>query len=121
MTLLNVLLAVALVVSIGAVSQATAQAPAAGQKAPAAGEREITGEITSIDPSGKALTLKDGTKLVLQDEAMGKALKQGATVVAKYKEEGGQKLVTSIDVQSPSASPPTTPAPGAAPAPGKKQ
>lgn len=120
MKVLSVLLTLALVASAGVLSQVMAQMPSAGGKAPAAaGEQSVTGEIQSINPSGKELTLKDGTKLVLKDDAKMQGLKEGATVTAKYKVESGQNVVTSIDVQAPAASPPTTtPAP---PAPEKKQ
>lgn len=120
MKILSVLLALALVASAGLVSQTMAQtpppAPAAGEKAPAAAaERSVTGEIQSIDPSGKELTLKDGTKLMLKNKD--EALKAGVTVVAKYTVENGKNMVTSLEVQAPAASPPTSPSPPAAGAP----
>lgn len=80
MKVLSVLLALALVASAGMFAPAMAQMPAA-----------------------KEVPLKDGTKLVLKDDAKMQDLKEGATVVARYKAENGKNVVTSIDVQAPAA------------------
>ncbi len=84
-------------------------APPAGPKAPAEKpqapapekEQEIQGKIKSVDPSGKEVTLEDGTKLMLPDQVKvnRNLLKEGATVKARFKEEGGQKVVIRITVQ----------------------
>ena len=64
-------------------------------------EQEVQGKIMSVDPSGKEVTLDNGTKLMIPDKVKvnRSALKEGAMVKAAYKEEGGQKVVTRINVQ----------------------
>jgi len=76
------------------------KAPGAEQKAPGA-EQEVQGKIMSVDPSGKVVTLEDGTKLMIPDGAKVKKgdLKQGTSVKARYKEENGQKVVTRIELR----------------------
>lgn len=67
-------------------------------------EKQVEGNITSMDASGKSITLDDGTRLMIPDSlrvARG-ALKEGARVKATYKEQAGQKVATSITVQSKS-------------------
>ena len=64
--------------------------------------REVQGMITSMDPKGKSVTLDDGTLLMVPDSlrAARSALKEGARVKASYKERAGQKVATSIQVES---------------------
>lgn len=63
-------------------------------------EQEVQGTIKSVDPSGKEVTLEDGTKLMIPDKMKitKAALKEGAIIKASYREEGGQKVVTRISV-----------------------
>ncbi len=64
-------------------------------------KKEVEGKITSMDPSGKSVTLEDGTKLSIPSSlkvARG-SLKKGAMVKATYEEKGGQKVATMIQVR----------------------
>jgi hypothetical protein len=72
-----------------------AGAPAAG------GMQEIQGKIQSVDPSGRMLTLEDGTRLTIPPTVSVPqgALKEGAVVKASFEERAGQKVVTSLEVQ----------------------
>jgi Cu/Ag efflux protein CusF len=60
----------------------------------------IEGKIMTVDPSGKMVTLHDGTILMIPPDVKVKhdALKNGVTVIAVYVEQGGQKVVNSIEV-----------------------
>jgi Cu/Ag efflux protein CusF len=72
-----------------------ASAPAAG------GMKQIEGAIKSVDPSGRMVTLDDGTKLTIPPTVnVPKGdLKEGAMVKASFEEKGGQNVVTSLQVQ----------------------
>ncbi len=65
------------------------------------GGKEVAGKVKSLDPSGKSVTLEDGTKLTIPDslKAARGVLEKGATVKARYTEKGGQKVVTSLEVR----------------------
>jgi hypothetical protein len=82
------------------------QAPGAGgmQGAPKA-EQEVEGKIKSV--SGRTVTLEDGTELTIPSNAQVKPglLVEGAIVRASYEEQGGQKIVTSMEVEQPGKSP----------------
>jgi hypothetical protein len=59
------------------------------------------------------VTFADGTKFTIPEGAkLSPDVKEGATVVASYKEEAGKKVLTRIAVQPPSASPRTAPPAG---------
>ena len=62
----------------------------------------IEGKIMNVDPSGKMVTLYDGTNLMIPTDVKVKrdTLKNGVTVIATYVEQGGQKVVNSIEVHS---------------------
>jgi hypothetical protein len=104
-------------VGLAAETAAQTQAPSAGQKPPtpgaekpAAGEQKVEGQIKSVDR--KEVTLANGTKLTIPEGAkLSPDVKAGATVVARYNEEAGKKVLTGIEVQ-PSASPRTAPPAG---------
>jgi hypothetical protein len=86
--------------------------PTPGQERPAAAEQEIEGEIRSIDPATRKVTLTDSTVLMIPAGAqLPPSMKAGATIIARYKEEAGTKVPTGIGVQ-PSASPRTAPPAG---------
>ncbi|MBP1774072.1 MAG: hypothetical protein H6Q86_78 [candidate division NC10 bacterium] len=91
------LLAFLVVLPLAWVSESHAQgsAPAAG------GMKQIEGAIKSVDPSGRMVTLEDGTQLTIPSTLnVSKAdLKEGAVVKASFEEKGGQKVVTSLQVQ----------------------
>ena len=69
--------------------------------------KEIEGMIESMDRSGKSVTLEDGTTLTIPDSLKaGRAiLKEGAMLRATYQEKGGEKIATSLEVQSTTAKP----------------
>lgn len=66
--------------------------------APMAWAADVEGKIKSVDPSGKMVTLDDGTKLTIPPtlSVEKKALQPGANVKASYEEKGGQKVATSF-------------------------
>ena len=84
--------------------------PPAMDKAPAQSTKpeakEIQGTIKSVDRTKKTLTLEDGTTLAIPAtvNVAPDALKEGAKVNATYVEQGGQRVVISLQVQSPSKS-----------------
>ena len=63
--------------------------------------KTIHGTIKSVDPSKKSITMDDGTKLMIAPSASAEAetLKPGAKISAKYEEKGGEKIVTSMQVE----------------------
>jgi hypothetical protein len=119
------LVAIPVMAAVIFVAQAAAQtqAPPAGQSPPSGAQtpapqtpapqedRIVRGEVGSIDPAGTAITLTDGTKLVTPPGASIRpgVLKEGMTVIASYKEENGEKVMSELAVADPSASPPTEP------------
>lgn len=119
--LARVLVAIVVAVSVGLAAETVAQTqrppgaekPATpGAEKPAAAEKKVEGQVRSIDPSKKEMTLADGTKFTIAaDTKLPPDVKAGATVTASYKEEGGKKVLTAVEVQ-PAASPPTTPPAG---------
>ena len=90
------LLAVLVVLPLAWVSESHAQANSQG-----GGVKQIEGAIKSVDPTGRMLTLDDGTELTIPPTvSVPKAdLKEGAVVKASFEERGGQKVVTSLQVQ----------------------
>ena len=62
----------------------------------------IEGKIMTVDPSGKMVTLYDGTNLMIPTDVKVKrdTLKNGVTVIATYVEQGGQNVVNSIEVHA---------------------
>ncbi|HSB82446.1 MAG TPA: DUF1344 domain-containing protein [Candidatus Methylomirabilis sp.] len=71
------------------------------QRAPAGtATSQIQGKITSVDPSGKMVTLENGTQLTIPPtlNVQRDNLKEGAIVKANYEERNGQKVVTSMQV-----------------------
>ncbi len=96
--LLLVLLAV---MPLAWVSESHAQAMPQGSAPAAGGMKQIEGAIQSVDPSGTKVTLDDGTQLTIPPNvSVPKAdLKEGAIVKASFEERGGQKVVTSLQVQ----------------------
>ena len=63
--------------------------------------KQVEGNITSLDASGKSITLDDGTQLMIPDslKVARSSLKEGARVKATYEEQAGQKVATSLKVQ----------------------
>jgi hypothetical protein len=94
--------------------------PPAGQRSPSPDsqsptpgqEKTVQGQVKSINPSRTELTLTDGTKLVAPPGAVIRPglLTEGAIVIASYREEAGEKVMTELAlVKEPSASPPGEP------------
>jgi|SRR5262245_3874772 len=122
---LRMLLAIVVTASVTLVAEAMAQTqppPPAGQRPPPAGagrppageETIVEGQIKSVDSSGTAITLTDGTRLAVPPGAtLRPVVTPGATVVATYKEENGSKVLTALVVTEPLASPPAKPRPEA--------
>ena len=119
-TLAAILVMASVTITVEAVAQT--QAPPAGQRPPPGvqlppGEDKIIeGEVRSIDPSGREITLTDGTRLVAPPGAALKpgVLSEGMKVIASYREHNGDNVLTELALKEPSASPPTEPkAPGA--------
>ncbi len=65
--------------------------------------KEIQGTVKSVDGAKKTVTLEDGTTLAIPAsvKVAPDALKKGAKISARYEEQGGQRVVTSLQVQSP--------------------
>jgi len=99
-----VLVAFLMVMPVGWVSEIHAQAgPQGSQGAPAAGAmQQVEGKIKSVDSSGRMLTLEDGTQLTIPPtvNVPRGTLKEGAMVKASFEENGGQKIVTALEVRA---------------------
>jgi hypothetical protein len=79
---------------------ALAQTPAPAGKRSSPAATQVSGTIKSIDPAGRTILLVDGTRLVIP-ESVGvnpADLKPGATVRASVEDKGGQKVVTTMQV-----------------------
>ena len=86
-----------------AVFGALVVAPVMAQQAPApaaGAAKTVQGKVMAIDPSGKSITLDDGTKLTIPESAkFSRAdLKPGAAVKAAYEEKDGQKILTNLEI-----------------------
>ena len=66
----------------------------------AAWAADVEGQVKSVDPSGRMITLDDGTTLTIPPTTKidKNALKPGAKVKASFEEKGADKVVTSIQV-----------------------
>jgi hypothetical protein len=116
---MRMLQTVAIVVMTSAifVAEATAQTPAPPvEQSP---QKILQGQIKSINPARTEITLTDGTKLVAPPGAAVKqgAVTEGMTVIASYREQNGEKVLTELAVEKSSASPPTDPRLPAGPPP----
>ena len=123
MTAILVMLSVTLATEAIAQTQAP---PPVGQRPPPPAtqmpapeqEKRVEGQVKAINAARTEITLTDGTRLVAPPGAALKpgVLAEGMTVVASYKEESGEKVMTELAVKEPSASPPTEPkTPGGSP------
>lgn len=67
---------------------------------PLAYAADVQGKIKSVDPSGRMVTLDDGTMLTIPPalKIEKQALKPGANVKASYQEKDGQKVATALMV-----------------------
>ena len=68
---------------------------------PSAWAGDVQGKIKSVDPSGKMLTLEDGTQLMIPGTVRvnRQDLMPGNDVKVSFEEKGTQKVVTQIEVQ----------------------
>jgi Protein of unknown function (DUF1344) len=68
--------------------------------APLSFAADLQGKIKSVDPSGRMVTLDDGTQIVIPATLTVEksALKPGANVKASYDEKDGQKIAKSLTV-----------------------
>jgi hypothetical protein len=125
---LKMLLAILVTASVTLAAEAMAQMqppPPAGERPPKSApppvdDKIVEGQIRSVDPTGTAITLTDGTRLVVPPGAKlrPEVVTAGAIVIATYIEQNGSKFLTRLVVTEPSASPPTEPgsaAPSTAP------
>jgi hypothetical protein len=64
------------------------------------GEKTLVGRVQSVDETGTALTLTDGTTLLTPPGSVFRpgVLEQGMVVIAMYREENGDKVLTSISL-----------------------
>jgi Protein of unknown function (DUF1344) len=71
-------------------------------------EKMLVGQVQSVDETGTKITLTDGTKLLTPPGSVVRpgALQEGTMVVAMYREENGDKILTKLSLR-PSA--PATP------------
>ncbi len=94
----------------------TPPTPGAQQRKPGE-EKIVQGQVKAIDPAGTELTLMDGTRLVAPPGAMitPGAVTEGMTVIASYREQNGENVLTELAVEEPSASPRSQPRSPAAP------
>jgi Cu/Ag efflux protein CusF len=99
--ILLILVALLVAMPVGWVGEIHAQAGAPGP--PGAGGTEVEGKIKAVDPSGRMVTLEDGTQLTIPPalNIRRESLKEGAIVKASFEVRGGQKVVTSMQVQAP--------------------
>jgi len=74
-------------------------------------ERMLIGRVQSVDESGTELTLIDGTKLLTPPGAMLRpgALEEGMLVVAMYREQNGEKILTRLSLGESEPAPAATP------------
>ena len=70
------------------------------QMAPSA--QLVEGKVVALDPSGKTLTLDDGTELTVPAGAqLPPDVKEGSIIRASFEEHAGQKVLIGVDVQKP--------------------
>lgn len=97
-----ILLALLVAVPVGWASDVYAQAGPQAPGAPGAAKpQQVEGKIKSVDPSGRMVELEDGTKLTIPPalNVPRESLKEGAILKASFEERGGQKVVTSMQVE----------------------
>jgi len=115
MRMSQTLVAAIVMASVVVAAEAQSQTPAPpGAQDPQA--KIVQGQVKSIDPAGTGITLTDGTRLLTPP---GRSLRpgvlaEGMTVIASYREENGEKVMTELAVEKTPASPPADPTPPAA-------
>jgi uncharacterized protein DUF1344 len=91
----------ALLTLVAMVLPAVSVLPAIAQTERVAKARQVEGRIQTVDPAANMLRLSDGTTLLIPDNMIvdPAVLKPGVMVRAAYEEDGGQKVITSLEVQ----------------------
>ena len=95
---------IATAVPIGGAVQVQAQGAPQGAQQPGqmAGAQQVEGKVAALDPSGKMLTLEDGTQLMIPAGAqLPPDVKEGSIIRASFEERSGQKVLTGVAVQKP--------------------
>ena len=74
---------------------------AAALGVPGAWAGDVQGKVKSVDPSGRMLTLEDGTQLMIPATVRvnRQDLMPGNDVKVSFEEKGTQKVVTQIEVE----------------------
>jgi hypothetical protein len=72
-------------------------------------EKMLVGQVQHVDETGTKITLKDGTKLLTPPGSVVRpgVLQEGTMVVAGYREENGDKILTKL--LKPAKPAPSTP------------
>jgi hypothetical protein len=72
-------------------------------------EKMLVGQVQSVDETGTKITLTDGTKLLTPPGAVVRpgALQEGTMVVAMYREENGDKILTKLSLKQSEPAPST--------------
>jgi hypothetical protein len=88
-------------------------APAVTLAQTQAEEKMLVGQVQSVDETGTKITLTDGTKLLTPPGSVIRpgALQEGTTVVAMYREENGDKILTKLSLRQGAPAPSTPPEP----------
>jgi Protein of unknown function (DUF1344) len=89
------------------VAEVRAQAPPTPEPPKSGEEKIVQGQVKTIHPAGTELTLADGMRLVAPPGAMitPGAVTEGMRVIASYREQNGENVLTELAVEDPSASP----------------
>jgi Protein of unknown function (DUF1344) len=115
LTTIAVMLSLVLATSVATEAAAQSQGAPPAREAPAQGDEQVvSGQVKNIHPNGTELTLTDGTRLVAPAGAVIRpgVLSEGMMVIASYRDENGEKVMTNLAVREPSASPPSEPPSG---------
>lgn len=72
-------------------------------------ETMLVGQVQSVDETGTAITLTDGTKLLTPSGSVLRpgALEKGTKVIAMYREENGDKILTKLSLAQREPAPST--------------
>jgi Cu/Ag efflux protein CusF len=65
-----------------------------------ASRKAVEGTIRSVDPSGKVVTLVDGTTFTVAPNVSTEQLKPGYAVTALYEDENGIKVAFAVFIDS---------------------
>jgi hypothetical protein len=76
-------------------------APAFALAQTQAEEKMLVGQVRDVDETGTQITLTDGTKLLTPPGSVVRpgALHEGTMVVAMYREENGDKILTKLSLK----------------------